>query len=437
MSGPKVSKPFNAPAQPSQPSRKGKKAWRKNVDIVEVEQRLEEMREEERVVGAPLQKRTDDELFQVDTAGDDKIRAKTKRFDMSQLKSAKILAQRSAVPAVVSRATVSSKDKQRLLQIGKRKRLDALAAHDAASGVIGAGSASLEPTAAVKQSGRYDVWTEPADDDSEATKVDEFIEPIVKKRKVKAPNTLLPHKNVDVTPINIPHEGTSYNPPVAAHTELLRKAVEVEEKRQADIARHASVTVPRTNVGDEGVDYTGMTLDVPTGQQDDEEPELEVVPVASRLPKRKTAQQRRKAAKIRAEKHVLAERAARKRLLGQVDGAKSLRKGTLASKAAHQAALEQRRAELLQKAKEGLAGQKVGKHKVPVGDIDVQLGEELGENLRTLKPEGNLFRDRFQSMQQRSLVEPRVRVMPKRRKLKLKDYELHSFKDFDSKKTYI
>ncbi|THU76303.1 Nop53-domain-containing protein [Dendrothele bispora CBS 962.96] len=40
-----------APSQLSQPSRKGKKAWRKNVDIQDVEKGLEEMREEERVFG--------------------------------------------------------------------------------------------------------------------------------------------------------------------------------------------------------------------------------------------------------------------------------------------------------------------------------------------------------------------------------------------------
>ena len=47
-------KPFSAPGQHAQPSRKGKKAWRKNVDIAPVEQRLEEMREEERVIGCAV-----------------------------------------------------------------------------------------------------------------------------------------------------------------------------------------------------------------------------------------------------------------------------------------------------------------------------------------------------------------------------------------------
>lgn len=36
----------NAPQQHSQPSRKGKKAWRKNVDVSEVEKGLEQLNEE-------------------------------------------------------------------------------------------------------------------------------------------------------------------------------------------------------------------------------------------------------------------------------------------------------------------------------------------------------------------------------------------------------
>jgi nucleolar protein 53 len=40
-----------APAQHSQSSRKGKKAWRKNVDIEDLEEKLEGLREEERTFG--------------------------------------------------------------------------------------------------------------------------------------------------------------------------------------------------------------------------------------------------------------------------------------------------------------------------------------------------------------------------------------------------
>jgi hypothetical protein len=42
---------LGAPSQHNQGSRKGKRAWRKNVDIGEVEEGLEGMRAEERVTG--------------------------------------------------------------------------------------------------------------------------------------------------------------------------------------------------------------------------------------------------------------------------------------------------------------------------------------------------------------------------------------------------
>jgi nucleolar protein 53 len=76
-----------APAQLSQSSRKGKKAWRKNVDIEDVEERMESNREEERLLGCafilsfatllmlsrrgPVHTKTNDQLFSVDTTGDD------------------------------------------------------------------------------------------------------------------------------------------------------------------------------------------------------------------------------------------------------------------------------------------------------------------------------------------------------------------------------
>ncbi|KAG1791941.1 uncharacterized protein BJ212DRAFT_1490825 [Suillus subaureus] len=82
------------------------------------------------------------------------------------------------------------------------------------------------------------------------------------------------------------------------------------------------------------------------------------------------------------------------------------------------------------KLRKGLAGQRLGKYKVPENEIEVQIGEDLSENLRTLKPEGNLFRDRFRSMQQRALIEPRVPILPTKR-AKLKEFEKHAWKRFE------
>uniref|UniRef100_A0A8C2RPE2 Ribosome biogenesis protein NOP53 n=1 Tax=Capra hircus TaxID=9925 RepID=A0A8C2RPE2_CAPHI len=61
-------------------------------------------------------------------------------------------------------------------------------------------------------------------------------------------------------------------------------------------------------------------------------------------------------------------------------------------------------------------------------DIDVQLSSELSDSLRTLKPEGNILRDRFKSFQRRNLIEPRERAKFKR-KYKVKLVEKRAFRE--------
>ncbi|KAG1122333.1 hypothetical protein G6F42_011576 [Rhizopus arrhizus] len=53
----------------AQPSRKGKKAWRKNVDITDVEEAQEELRSVECVIGNSDDLK-DEDLFTIDVAGD-------------------------------------------------------------------------------------------------------------------------------------------------------------------------------------------------------------------------------------------------------------------------------------------------------------------------------------------------------------------------------
>ena len=72
-------------------------------------------------------------------------------------------------------------------------------------------------------------------------------------------------------------------------------------------------------------------------------------------------------------------------MLASVDSAKALRKAIARNLATRERLRAQRQAQLQEKLKQGLAGQKIGKHKVPEGEIDVQLGEELSESLRALK----------------------------------------------------
>ena len=72
-------------------------------------------------------------------------------------------------------------------------------------------------------------------------------------------------------------------------------------------------------------------------------------------------------------------------MLASVDSAKALRRAISRNLAAREQLRQQQQLALQEKLKKGLGGQKIGKHKVPEGEIDVQLGEELSESLRGLK----------------------------------------------------
>jgi nucleolar protein 53 len=81
--------------------------------------------------------------------------------------SAKILAQRSAIPAVSSRSSASSseskrsklshEEKSRLLRTAKRLRKGPLNSYVDPT-ELGAGSVAMDVSEAVKNSGAYDVW---------------------------------------------------------------------------------------------------------------------------------------------------------------------------------------------------------------------------------------------------------------------------------------
>lgn len=72
-------------------------------------------------------------------------------------------------------------------------------------------------------------------------------------------------------------------------------------------------------------------------------------------------------------------------MLSNVYAAKALRKSAIKTQQEREQELAQQRKQLEEDMKKGLAGTRLGKHVVPEGEIDVQLGEELSESLRGLK----------------------------------------------------
>ena len=125
------------------------------------------------------------------------VRKSLPRYSKLQLTSTKIISQRSAVPAVVSRATkpprlkTSRADKERLLRIAKRPRKGPFnTIVDPTE--FGAGSAPIDISYAVRYSGGGDLWDERAIENINI--VPNGLE-IVQQRKVKvSPYGQAPHE---------------------------------------------------------------------------------------------------------------------------------------------------------------------------------------------------------------------------------------------------
>ncbi|KAF5325169.1 hypothetical protein D9619_010070 [Psilocybe cf. subviscida] len=350
---------------------------------------------------------------------------------------------RSAVPAVFSRATgesskkrkslVTKEEKERLLRIAKRPRKGPFNAIMDPS-EYAAGSAVVDVSEAVKQSGTYDAWAPESE-----MEIKDGLETVYKK-KPKAPALSKTKDLIEIPAIVEPHQGTSYNPPVNAHQELIEKAAELEKKRlvkEMKLAEtKAKIDNARTTNSSLPVDISvanGMVVQAIDEEDDASAEESTDTPKFSKkVAERKTKAQKNRAARVLKEKRALAERAERKKLLAAINEAKSMRRTNAKTLSLQEQQRQERLTKLAEKLKtQGLAGTKLGKHKVPQDNVVVQLGEDLTENLRGLKPEGNLFRDRFQSLQQRALVEPRVPVVPSKRRNRMVEYEKHAWKNFD------
>lgn len=74
------------PQTVAQKTRKGKRAWRKNVDISDLEARLQEQREEIIHHGKALTDLASEDLFLIDEEADEEVERKMKRANVKKLK---------------------------------------------------------------------------------------------------------------------------------------------------------------------------------------------------------------------------------------------------------------------------------------------------------------------------------------------------------------
>ncbi|KAK5628044.1 hypothetical protein RRF57_003760 [Xylaria bambusicola] len=424
-----------APATYSQPSRKGKKAWRKNVDITEVTKGLDELNEEI-IRGGVVAERPSDELFTLDTVGDASIPKKFPRHASKPLKADEIIAARnSAVPAVSIRKRPGEKTTDGLI-LAKRSRREYVTVKELSrlrkvadghhESTVEINDASYDPWAVALEPRKLDALGDRRDNKKKAPK--SFAQ--------KSISLLANGKAMPAIPK--PAGGHSYNPRFedyeAWYTNECNKAVEAEKKRlAAEEADRIKVKAAARSAAE--AEAAEARAELSEWEEDSEwegfQSEGEELRQTVKKQKRKTKADRNRIQRRKDEERRLKHEAKTKLRKEQLERIKQIT----------QEVAERNQALALDKAEEAsdnsmasndgiLRRKQLGKLKLPEKDLELVLPDELQDSLRLLKPEGNLLKDRYRSLLVRGKIESRRRI-PFKKQAKKTITEKWSYKDFN------
>ncbi|KAL8927356.1 MAG: hypothetical protein Q9172_001435 [Xanthocarpia lactea] len=427
-----------APQTHGQRSRKGKKAWRKNVDVSEIQVGLENAREEV-IKGGIFAEKPSEALFTLDTTGSDKIRKSHK--SSKPLKIDEILAARSAVPAISTHKRLGVTDGI-LEPSGKRRKGNGVKPQDyeRLRRVAYGGEASITDIVKIDEAPSHDPWAPTAttnDRDSQLS----YLE---KPKPIRAPSTLkkqpisLLVNNPTIPAISKPKPGTSYNPDYEDWNALLTSAgtaeVSAERARLAEAAADEANQARIAAAQDERDDgfktedesaWEGFESEYETGEW-----------LKKKRPERKTPAERNKAnrrkeagRKAKWEAQMKKREKQQKQILAiakQVEKDAIARDNTTAVVAVKDGSKDSDDSETQDQI---LRRRKLGKIRLPEPPLELVLPDELRDSLRLLKPEGNLLRDRFRNIMLRGKLESRNPIsQPK--KARRTETEKWTYKDF-------
>ncbi|KAI9045055.1 ribosome biogenesis protein NOP53 [Aspergillus affinis] len=423
-----MSSTIDAPRQYNQPSRKGKKAWRKNVDVTEVQEGLRALKEEE-IKGGVLAEKPSDELFTIDTTGSEEVRKAIEKKH-KPLKSEEIIAQRSAIPAVDTRKRLSSKVTDGVIEPKTKKqksdwvtRKDWLRLKQVAK--------DNNPTNKVETGANYDPW---ADNEDQSPFDDPQFDFLEKPKPKVAPVTLkhapisLAANGKPIPAVRAPKAGTSYNPTFEEWDHLLQEQgqqqVDIEKKRLEEEQKE----LERQRLVEEAQDDDGVARSDDESAWEGFESEYEKPDwLKKKRPERKTKTERNKAKRRKEAERKAKWEAKQKTKDEQVAQAKSL------AQQLEEQGLEKQDsdADSSDEGDEAALRRRPfgGKNAPPQKNLEVVLPDELQDSLRLLKPEGNLLDDRFRTLIVQGKLESRKPVsQPKKAKRKVT--EKWSYKDF-------
>ncbi|KAJ1999783.1 hypothetical protein H4R26_004918 [Coemansia thaxteri] len=420
--------------------RKSKADWRKHIDLADVEEGLEQKREEERQ-GGVVEERKDQDLFMTDVVGDQKTK---KKVQQKKLRVDEILGKRSSIAVPVLGTKMGEDRVKRREYHDLKKRLKKIAGLAGKQKVAPQGIKAKE-----LGTGAYDLWSTSSTSATTDTK----------QRRVVVSRKALAHV-VDLPAVEVAHPGASYRPKDKDHEDLVKRAGEeyadVVRKRekfsefadfrgnnQMDSAMEcAQVMIDEIKAGrsvvaeNRGIGPSEAAPDAEsdadcasaTAGSDSDDANEEAALTTSKDPKRKSRvarnRQRRHTDRLVGEQKVKAL-ALQSR---QLDMAKRLNKTVDEMVKNSEQAAERTRMLAQEKARK--PRKKIGKHVVPQLLQAVKLAEDLPTSLRELKPESNGFSEAYNSLVKRNFVEPRPATPRKQKRRRVRVVEKWSYKDF-------
>ncbi|CEP21316.1 unnamed protein product [Cyberlindnera jadinii] len=420
---------LNRPQQKKQPSRKGKKAWRKNIDIDDIEQAIEERRDEVIAFGEHADDLDHDKLFTIDVAGDEKLAKKKSVKSYKVTKSSEILAQRSKAPGFVN-AHKKSDDKVGGVKKKEIHRLMKLAGRVQGESQV----KTIVAKEGIINTPAYDVWGEvqPQHKKSKKDNVSkpEILEKFSSTSWTKAKN--LP-KTIKHAPLKVrdfeklPHAGKSYNPSLDSWKSLIQREFENEnEKEQKRLAleEHREKiqllieTLEAKEEDDDGND----------DDEDDSEEEEKAEDSTSLSLNKPTALKKKTKTQRNRQKRHQERLELEKQLKDLKHHIHELEKLPVYEQQVITAVTKK---DNFDHEKDLVAKRnKLGsKYKVEDSMVEVKLSDELSDSLRKLKAEGNLLYDQMRSMQSSGKIETR-RPTKQKRKYSPKITEKWTYKDF-------
>ncbi|KAK6204837.1 ribosome biogenesis protein Nop53/GLTSCR2 [Scheffersomyces amazonensis] len=420
-----------------QTSRKGKKAWRKNIDIEDVESGLEQAREEEIIIGKKkTNKSQDSNEEEVDFIIDDKPSVSIiNKAQVKKLKSTEILTNKSKVPALISKNkkqdkknnTIQGVKRTELLRLiklngGKYKEESKILNRIEKDGLINVENRDIW--------GSEEVQVTPVSNFSSTAEVTQakVVPKTLKYQPVKIIENDLSNKIIDA--------GKSYNPSLESWKELINKEYSVEYKRELarqeiqdyqekikDLINTLDDVESDSDDDDDEKDEKDVKDDNEHISTNDENYKLSInKPTQIKI---KTKTKRNKEARHKQRVKLEQELKDLKKQVQDLHKLDELLEKQQVQELEAQAEAEKKSGKKSTSVRKG----KLFKYNAVSTPLEVKLSDELTSNLKNLKPEGNLFYDQMLSLQSTGKIETRIPVS-KRRKYTPKVTEKWTYKDF-------